>query len=89
MVIAAVAGPALAIDRPAGLDQLGKPALKSAGRLAFGPPGVLFVGDPRGTALFAIGVEPAGPASSSETVKFAAVSARIQRRWWESKRTSC
>jgi hypothetical protein len=42
-----------------GLDQVGKPDLKSAGALAFGPKGVLFVGDPLGAQVFAIGVTPA------------------------------
>jgi hypothetical protein len=77
MVVACVAGPALAADRPAGLDQLGKPALKSAGPLAFGPEGVLFVGDPRSATLFAIGVEPGGPPSGSNTVKFDGVNTQL------------
>jgi len=34
--------------------QKGTPDLKSAGALAFGPDGVLFVGDPQGAAVFAI-----------------------------------
>src|SRR4051794_17946403 len=34
--------------------QRGKPELKSAGPLAFGPAGVLFIGDPRAAAIFAI-----------------------------------
>jgi hypothetical protein len=48
---------------PAGLDQNGKPDLKSAGALAFGPKGVLFVGDPQGAQIFAIdvGTAPANP----------------------------
>jgi hypothetical protein len=48
---------------PAGLDQTGKPDLKSAGSLAFGPKGVLFVGDPQGAQIFAIdvGTAPANP----------------------------
>jgi hypothetical protein len=50
------AGIAQAVDAPKGLDQVGKPDLKSAGPLAFGPKGVLFVGDPAGAAIFAIGV---------------------------------
>lgn len=51
---------ASAIDAPKGLPEVGKPDLKSAGPLAFGPKGVLFVGDPAGAAIFAIGVgEPA------------------------------
>jgi len=51
---------------PAGLDQTGKPDLKSAGAMAFGPKGVLFVGDPQGAQIFAIDVgmapnNPIGP----------------------------
>ena len=37
-----------------GLDKQGAPDLKSAGPLAFGPDGVLFVGAPQGAAIFAI-----------------------------------
>ncbi|HEX3655595.1 MAG TPA: hypothetical protein VHV55_07310 [Pirellulales bacterium] len=77
VIACVVAGPALASNRPEGLDQLGKPTLKSAGPLAFGPEGVLFVGDPRSATLFAIGVEPAGPASSSETVRFEGVNVQL------------
>src|SRR4029077_5998764 len=47
---------AVAFAAPAGLDQSGKPDLKSAGALAFGPKGVLFVGDPQGAQIFAIDV---------------------------------
>jgi hypothetical protein len=52
---------------PAGLDQNGKPDLKSAGALAFGPKGVLFVGDPQGAQIFAIdvGTAPANPIGAS------------------------
>src|SRR5205823_3941687 len=32
----------------------GTPDLKSAGPLAFGPEGILFIGDPQGAAIFAI-----------------------------------
>jgi hypothetical protein len=53
--------PSLATAAPKGLDQKGKPALKSAGPLAFAPEGVLLVGDPLGAAVFAIETqEPAG-----------------------------
>lgn len=71
-----IAAPA-AGKQPAGLDQAGKPGVKFAGQLAFGPEGVLFIGDPRSATLFAIGVEPAGPASSSETVKLAGVNTQL------------
>ena len=40
-------------DLSAGL-QKGKPDLKSAGPLAFGPDGILFIGDTQGAALFAV-----------------------------------
>lgn len=55
---------ATAAAKTAGLDATGKPDLKSAGPLAFGPEGVLFVGDPMGAALFAIGVEPSSSSFS-------------------------
>jgi hypothetical protein len=53
----------MASAAPAGLDQTGKPDLKSAGPLAFGPKGVLFVGDPQGAQIFAIdvGTAPSNP----------------------------
>jgi hypothetical protein len=49
----------------AGLKK-GTPDLKSAGPIAFGPEGVLFVGDPQGAAIFAIDVgdNKAGKADS-------------------------
>jgi len=45
--------PALAAEPSASLKK-GTPDLKSAGPLAFGPDGILFVGDTQGAALFAI-----------------------------------
>jgi hypothetical protein len=60
-----VAGSASAADLTDSL-QKGTPDLKSAGPLAFGPDGVLFIGDPQGGAIFAIDTgdrtpSPAGP----------------------------
>jgi hypothetical protein len=46
----------VATAAPAGLDQTGKPDLKSAGALAFGPKGVLFIGDPQGAQIVAVDV---------------------------------
>ena len=46
LAVALAAGLALAADSAPGLGEVGKPDLKSAGPLAFGPKGVLFVGDP-------------------------------------------
>jgi hypothetical protein len=45
-------------------EQHGKVELRSAGPLAFGPNGVLFIGDPRGAAIFAVETnETASPSS--------------------------
>ncbi|HWB08434.1 MAG TPA: hypothetical protein VG826_04390 [Pirellulales bacterium] len=43
-----------AAESPSGLDQQGQPDLKFAGPMAFGPDGILFVGDPLSAAVFAI-----------------------------------
>ncbi|MBI3865770.1 MAG: hypothetical protein HY290_28180, partial [Planctomycetia bacterium] len=59
------AGSAGAAEKIAGLDKTGKAELKSAGPLAFGPAGVLFVGDSMGAQLFAIGVDPGTPAKAA------------------------
>jgi hypothetical protein len=53
-LVVGLALPALAAE--GALDQTGKPDLKSAGPLAFGPEGVLFVGDPDGATLYAVGI---------------------------------
>src|SRR3954462_6820911 len=45
--------PAFAAEPSASLKK-GTPDLKSAGPLTFGPDGILFVGDTKGAALFAI-----------------------------------
>jgi hypothetical protein len=46
-----------------GLTQ-GTPTLKSAGPLAFGPPGILFIGDPQGAAIFAVDTSDRTPAGN-------------------------
>jgi len=69
-------GPVAAADKPAGLDKTGKPDLKSAGALAFGPEGMLFVGDAQGAALFAIGVDPASSVKPAE-LKLEGLDAKI------------
>jgi hypothetical protein len=52
-VLLGVASGLPAAEKADGLTR-GTPDLKSAGPLAFGPPGILFVGDPQGAAIFAI-----------------------------------
>jgi hypothetical protein len=51
--LALIASPLLAADAPRGFKQ-GAADLKSAGPLAFGPGGVLFIADPAASAVFAI-----------------------------------
>src|SRR5437899_2000675 len=51
---ALLAGFAQAGDLATSLKK-GTPDLKSAGALAFGPEGILFIGDAQGAAVFAIG----------------------------------
>ena len=70
-------GSAAAADKPAGLDKTGKPDLKSAGALAFGPDGVLFVGDAQGAALFAIGLEPVPVAKPAADLKLEGLDSKI------------
>ncbi len=71
------AGSALAAGKTAGLDKTGKPDLKSVGQLAFGPEGVLFVGDSQGAAIFAIGVPPASDEKPSADFHVDALDAKL------------
>lgn len=65
-VLLTAAGTLSAADADKGLKK-GTPDLKSAGALAFGPDGILFVGDSQGAAIFAIdtGDKPAKPATGA------------------------
>jgi len=47
----------------------GKPDLKTAGPLAFGPQGILFVGDTQGAALFAIDTGERGAAADKKAIE--------------------
>jgi hypothetical protein len=67
---------AQAADAPKGLDQTGKPDIQSAGPLTFGPDGVLFVGDPKGAALFAIAI-PSPKTEGGATLKVEGIDAKI------------
>jgi hypothetical protein len=51
--LSAMLAPAVRADA-AKNEQTGKPDLKSAGPLAFGARGILFIGDPKGAAIFAV-----------------------------------
>jgi len=71
-VVAASVGTARADN---GLTK-GTPDLKSASALAFGPNGLLFVGDPAGAAIFAIDTQDTSPAGTGE-VKVDRVDAQL------------
>src|SRR3954451_5189939 len=75
-LLLAVSG-ATSFAAPAGLDQTGKPDLKSAGALAFGPKGVLFVGDPQGAQILAVDVGTAPSNPIGPTFKLEGADAKI------------
>jgi hypothetical protein len=60
-----------------GLTESGKPELKSAGPLAFGPKGVLFVGDTQGATIYAIGVGEAPKAALGEGFKAEGIDGKV------------
>ncbi|MGI8979675.1 MAG: hypothetical protein ACR2FY_10640 [Pirellulaceae bacterium] len=74
--VAAVVLASTSLAADAGLKESGKPELKSAGPIAFGPPGVLFVADPQGAAIFAIGVDAPAKADAKE-VKVDGIDAKV------------
>lgn len=55
----------------------GSPDIQHAGPLAFGPDGVLFVGDTRGAAIYAIDTGDRGQASSKSQINVAGVNGKI------------
>ena len=77
-LIAALTVPAFGASAAASL-RVGKAELRSAGPLAFGPDGVLFVGDPMGASVFALdtgdtkAVKGAGAEISGLSAKVAAL----------------
>lgn len=78
--VALLVGLAAAAARAADLtDSLkaGTPDLKSAGALAFGPDGVLFVGDSMGGAVFAIDTGDREPSAASGPLNVQGVDAQI------------
>src|SRR3954466_3453374 len=74
VVMAAVS--ARAGDPTASLKQ-GNPQIKSAGPLGFGPDGILFVGDTRGSALFAIDTGDRTAAAKKPAVKVSDLAAKV------------
>src|SRR6185437_6181729 len=67
---------AMAADPTASLKQ-GKPDLKSAGPLTFGPEGILFVGDTKGAALFAIDTRDSAASKAKGSVEVKELNSKI------------
>ena len=74
--VLALAGVTIAADVK-GLTETGKPEIKSAGPLAFGPKGVLFVADPLGAQIVAIAVPEAPKAAVGGDFKLEGVDAKV------------
>jgi hypothetical protein len=74
--LAALAPAALSADSAAGMSA-GNPDLKSAGPLAFGPDGILLVGDPLGGAVFAIDTGDLKPAAKVAAVSVTGVNEKV------------
>src|SRR4051812_45764021 len=62
---------------PTGLTSTGKVSLKSAGPLAFGPDGILFVGDSLGTAVVALDTQDNKAASNAPQVDIKGLNQKI------------
>ena len=65
-----------AAEAPA-LTKKGKPDIQAVGPLAFGPTGVLFVGDPKTATLFAIGVSPTASVPAAAEIKLEGIDRTI------------
>jgi hypothetical protein len=79
----AVAGLAFTVGSARAAESLrdslktGTPELKSAGPLAFGPEGILFVGDPQAATILAIDTNDNKPSESKDRPKAAAINEKI------------
>jgi hypothetical protein len=73
---ALLSGSARAGDLTASLKK-GTPDLKSAGALAFGPEGILFVGDTQGAAVFAIATGDLKPVPASGDLRVEGIDEKI------------
>ena len=60
--------------------EVGTPDIKSAGAIAFGPDGILFVADNQSASIFALGFGPAGPAPDAQAFAIEDLDARLASR---------
>jgi hypothetical protein len=76
-VVAALAFASVArADLTEGMKK-GTPDIKSISALTFGPEGILFVGDPQGSALFAIATGDTKASESTDAIKVADINEKI------------
>src|SRR5436190_3494327 len=78
--LAALLGLALIVSTAPAADyglKQGTADLKSAGPLAFGPDGIVFIGDHMGAAVFAVDTNDTTPAAGNAPVKMANADDRI------------
>ena len=69
LALAVLGSTALAADLTAGMKQ-GKPQLKSIGPITFAPEGILLLGDPQGSTIFAVATgEKAGTAAKQPNIE--------------------
>jgi hypothetical protein len=76
LAVCSTAAMAVGAEPTASLKK-GTPDLKSAGALAFGPEGILFVGDTKGAALFAIDTGDRAPAAKKHAVEVKDLGAKV------------
>jgi hypothetical protein len=75
VVVLAVAGLSLADDTKG--MQVGKPPIKSAGPLCFGPEGLMFLADPMEAKIYAIDTKDNSVASAEQAVNVEAINEKI------------
>jgi hypothetical protein len=76
LMVALAAGASLAADQADSLKK-GTPDMKSIGPLAFGPDGILFIGDSAGAAIFAIDTGDRSPSPGSGPITIPGIDAQI------------
>jgi hypothetical protein len=76
LTVALVAGSGLGADQTDSLKK-GTPELKSIGALAFGPDGILFIGDSQGAAIFAIDTGDRSPSPGSGPITVPGIDGQI------------
>ena len=74
---AAIAVSALSAPASASPEKVGHAKLESAGVLAFGPEGTLFIADPRGAAIYAVETGDTKPADGKKGIEVEGLSAKL------------